>query len=145
MPVDMVSFRAGPLDDAIESRMRSDLKAGAVAQRDLGRYYDALTLALAQVDLTLGQAMLLIDALNGTLIELTTAQMLHYEIQDSLDDGLAEKWSVDGRALVEKVRGWSLLQRLAVVDAVERWWGDAYHISDPEARLVRVGLIKPNV
>lgn len=141
----MVSFRAGPLDGAIEQRMRSDLKAGAVAQRDLGRYYEALAMALAQVRLTTGQAMLLIDATNGTLIEITTAQMLHYEIADALADGLAEKWQVDGPALVEVVRSWSLLQRLAVLDAIERWWGNGYHIDDGEARLLRVGLIKSSV
>lgn len=125
--------------------MRGDLKAGTVAQRDLGRYYDALALALGQVDLTTGEAMLIIDALNGTLIEVTTAQMLHYEIADSMGDGLAQKWGIDGKGLVEKVRSWSLLQRLAVVDAVERWWGDAYHVNDGDARLLRVGLIKSQV
>ena len=141
----MVSFRSGPLDGALEARMREDLKAGAVAQRDLGRYYDALALALAQVQLTREQALLLIDALNGTFIDLTTAQMLHYEIADALGDGLAEKWRTNGPALVETVRAWSLLQRLAVLDAIERWWGNGYHVDDRDARLLRVGLIKPNV
>lgn len=142
---DLVTFRAGPLDGAIEQRQRGDLKPGAVAQRDLGRYYDALALALAQVHLTREQAMLLVDALNGTFIDLNAAQMLHYEIADALGDGLAEKWRTNGPALVETVRGWSLLQRLAVLDAIERWWGNEYHVDDRDARLLRVGLIKPNV
>lgn len=143
--VDMVSFRAGPLDGLIEARMRGDLKAGAVAQRDLTRYYDALALALSQVQLTINEAMLIIDALNGSFIDLNLAQLLHYEIEDSFGDGLAEKWQIDGPALLGKVRDWSLLQRIAVVDAVERWWGDAYHIDDGAARLLRVGLTKPQV
>jgi len=65
---------------------------------------------------------LIVDARNGTLWDSRSAQMLHVEIDDALADGLGEKWQVDGRALVEKLEALDLVQKLALVDAIERWW-----------------------
>jgi hypothetical protein len=137
-----VQFRPGPLDPALAERADAGVSIGQVARRDLDRYYQLLTLALHQVELTPGEASLIVDALNGTFIDLTAAQMLHAEIADSLGDGLAEKWEVDGPALVAKARGWTLLQRMAVCDAVERFWNNAYHVEDLQDRLIRVGLVR---
>ncbi len=35
-----------------------------------------------------------------------------------------EKWEVDGKALVEKLRGLSDTQALALIDAAERFWNE---------------------
>lgn len=145
MPSERIQFRPGPLAPAINARVTGGAGAAnddQVAARDLGRYYDLMALALASVDLTLGEASLMVDATNGTMIDLTTAQMLAAEIADSLEDGLAEKWDVDGRALVAKINGWSLAQRLAVCDAVERFWGAGYQVGSTGDRLAAVGLIR---
>jgi hypothetical protein len=44
-------------------------------RRDLERYYAVLSLVLASVDLSAAEAGLIVDALNGTAITLTTAQL----------------------------------------------------------------------
>lgn len=142
MPEFTIQFRPGHLAAPVAERMRGDLNQNAVVQRDLDRYYTALALGLSSVDLTPGEAMLIIDSHNGTWIDLNAAQMLPYQIEDSLQDGLAEKWEIDGPALVKKLSGYSLAQRLAILDGVERWWGDTYHVENGRARLVRVGLVK---
>jgi hypothetical protein len=68
--------------------------------------------------------------------------MLGEEIEDALAlDGLAAKWDVDGPRLVATILGWSLVQRLAVVDAVERFWAAGY-VSETTERLTAVGLVK---
>ena len=134
-------MRPGPLAPALAARLAGESPA-AVVRRDLGRYYDALALGLANVALSPGEAGLIVDALNGTRIELTTAQMLGEEIEDAMKlDGLAAKWDVDGPRLVATILGWSLIQRLAVVDAVERFWAAGY-VSETVERLVAVGLVK---
>ena len=135
-------MRPGPLAPALAARLAGDSPA-AVVRRDLGRYYDALALGLASVALSPGEAGLIVDALNGTRIELVTAQMLGEEIEDALNlDGLAAKWDVDGPKLVATILGWSLVQRLAVVDAVERFWAAGWHASETVERLTAVGLVK---
>lgn len=138
-----IQFRPAQLLDALAERSDDGEQAGAsrAAQRDLGRYYDALALALASVDLTSGEALLLVDTLNGSHIDLSLAQMLHYEVEDCEQEYFT-KWGVDRAALIATVRGWSLLQRLAVADAVERAWGNTYHVDNMGARVVRVGLVK---
>lgn len=144
MPADKIQFRPALLAPHLAARVDVDDNAHAsqVAQRDLGRYYELMTLALASINLVVNEAALIADALNGTIIDVQTAQMLAYEIQDALDDGLAEKWGLDGQELVHKVAHWSLAQRLAVCDAVERFWRGAYHVETIADRLALVGLIR---
>lgn len=141
-----VQFRPGPLDAELRERAAEQSSVGysVAAARDLGRYYELLRLALASVSLTEGEAGALVDIANGTAFEPLTvaAQTFHYEIEDGLKDAdYAGKWEIDGPALVAKIRGWSLLQRAAVIDAIERFWGDSYHVENTRARLIRVGLV----
>ena len=88
---------------------------------------------------------LIVDVTNGTLFEpmSVAAQVLMYEIEDGLKDAdYAGKWEVDGAALLVKIRGWTLLQRAAVLDAIERFWLDSYHVENMSARLIHVGLVR---
>jgi hypothetical protein len=64
------------------------------------------------------------------------------ELEDGLADGLAQKWEFDGPDLLARVAGWSLIQRLAVCDAVERFWAAGYAIERTADRLVAVGLVR---
>lgn len=142
-----IQFRPSVLDGALEARTAAEISGPALtmtAVRDLHRYYEALALALSSVSLTSDEAMLLIDATNGSMFEpmIVAAQTFHYDIQDALGEGLGAKWGVDGVALVNKIVGWSLIQRIAVMDAIERYWGNAHHIEDSRKRLVQVGLVK---
>lgn len=137
----MISFRAGPIAPALAARV-AGRNPGDAARSDLQRYYDLLGVALASVTLEQSEAALIVDALNGTIIDQFAIQLLDASIEDSYHDGLAEKWNVDGTALLAKVRGWNLLQRAAVCDAVERFWANSYHVEDTSARLRAVGLVR---
>jgi hypothetical protein len=143
MPVDKVQFRPGLLAAQLAARGGDDnVAASQLAARDLSRYYDMLALALASVELSAGETGLLVDILNGTMISLETAQLLASEVEDSLADGVEAKWDVDGQALIATIGAWSLGQRLAVCDAVERFWSQANHIDATGERLALVGLVR---
>lgn len=145
MPITNIQIRPGQTFLLPHLELRGATTNGAAAEvvkRDLARYYDALALALTSVELSVGEASLIVDALNGTRIDIQTAQLLAAEIADSLDDELAEKWQVDGPALVAKIEGWNLLQRLAVSDAVERFWSAGNSVEVMSDRLAAVGLLR---
>ncbi len=93
----------------------------------LARYFEALRRARAELRAVFsdGEVALLCDVLNGSLMQSYSVPLLYAEVEDSLSDGYAEKWEVDGPALVAKLRGLSYIQCAALVDAVERWWGTA--------------------
>lgn len=146
MPGTAIQFRAGfELEAFLKERVEPGRSINQVVARDIERYYQALDLARAQVDLTQGEASLIVDALNGTFIDMNAMQFLAMEIEDSLADGLAEKWGVDGLALVQKLKTYSLLQKMAIVDSIERFWKGEYHTSDMTEKLTRAGLLKAKV
>lgn len=142
--IERVAFRPGPLLGPLMERAEApnDRFISQIAQRDLDRYYTALALALNTVSLSENEAMFLIDISNGTLYDMVAAQALQWEIEDAIPD-YAAKWEVDGPALLAKANGWNLLQKTAIMDALERFWNDAYHIENTQAKAARVGLIKP--
>lgn len=136
-----IVFRAAPdLAAAIASRTRAT-SHNLTAQRDLERYYALLAAELRTVSLTAAEALLLADALNGTLWEPHTMRLLWANVDDAIRlDGLADKWQVIGAALVAKLRALTSGQTIALVDAIERaWQADG----DMRERLVKVGLLKP--
>ncbi len=105
-----------------EVSSRGDNRSGIIS-RDLERLYTLYRRALAQVPLTVEEACLIVDALNGAKLEADTARLLWAEIEDACHlDHLDEKWQVDGRALVQKLRELNEIQAMALVDAAERFW-----------------------
>lgn len=105
-------------------------------QQHLGRYLEALRRARAELrpQLSGPELALLCDVCNGTLFEPHAIPLLYAEIEDSLSDGYAAKWEVDGPGLVAKLRGLSYIQQAAIVDAVERWW----NTDDPRPPFVEI-------
>lgn len=100
-----------------------------VINRDLVRLYTLYRRALATVDLSTDEACLLIDALNGTTMNADTARMLWAEVEDACQiDHLDRKWEVDGRELVEKIKGLNEIQCMALIDAAERALADPDNI-----------------
>lgn len=94
---------------------------GAVLARDIRRYYEALGIALREVRLSPGEWNFLRDILNGTLVDSTLIRFLHADVEDA-EPAQAEAHGVDQADLAGRIRVLSDFQRLAVVDAVERWW-----------------------
>ena len=91
--------------------------------RDLERLYDLYRRAIQETPLPLAEASLLVDCLNGSLVDARSAGMLWANVEDGIKyDGLEGKWEVDGKALVEKLRRLNQVQCLALIDAAERFW-----------------------
>lgn len=138
-----VSFRlTGRMQDDLAERQTAFLDTRhAVAKRDLERYYALLRRELRSVRLSREreEVMLLLDISNGTLWEPHSIPMLWSEVEDSLEDGVAEKWGVDGPAFVKRLRGLTAGQAFAVVDALERAWKLG---GDLEGAAREVGLLR---
>lgn len=103
---------------------RDDERSGIIA-RIIGRYVQALSETRRTLRQALGAAEigLIMDVLNGTAsVEAWSPSYLPQEISDSLADGMAEKWTVDGQALVTKLAAMTYVEKLALVDAAERFW-----------------------
>jgi len=118
-------------DIAREIDTRGDNRS-AIVTRDLERLYSLYRRSMKEVTLTVAEGSLLVDALNGSLMDAASAALLWAEIEDAIKlDNLAEKWNVDGQALVEKLKGLTAIQSLAIVDAAERFWAsDVQDIAD---------------
>ena len=94
-----------------------------IISRDLERLYTLYQRALRRADLTIDEACLITDALNSSLYTADTAHLLWAGVEDAVrHENLAEKWGVDGQALVEKLKSLSEIQSMAVIDAAERFW-----------------------
>jgi hypothetical protein len=146
----LVMFRVMPdlqahLAARTNDRTTDEQSTNLIARRDLERYYAVLRDSLQTVTLTEGEASALVDALNGTLLEAHTYSLLWANVADAIRyDGLAEKWGIDGPALVAKLRALSPGAAMAVVDAAERYFVLASRIgSEDLAETLRaVGLLR---
>ena len=139
-------YEAGPLKDDLEARIGGGFHSSSVstvAKRDVERYYFLLKQALPAF--SYGEAALMVDAMNGTIFEPHTVRLLWAEVADAIQlDHLDTKWqqedsTLDGAALIEKLRGLSLVECMAVADAIERFWSNPNPMRD---RLREVGLIR---
>lgn len=123
--------------------------AGAIARRDLARYYDLLCRELAAINLTEAEASLICDANNGlealTIVDPGNAGSLRAHLLTNVSDAVAlDGYDIKHRmteeqatALLERMRRWTPGQVLAVADAVERFW------AHPETTTVQsVGLVR---
>lgn len=89
--------------------------------RDVARYRDLLRHALRSVSLTYGEALLLYESLQDTVIDASTARQLHLEIQTAVRyKQLDAKYAIDASTLISKLCSYDDLQRMAIVDAIEK-------------------------
>jgi len=104
-------------------RLLGEISSGRVNQV-LDRYAEILR--RERVEQLFGEAewSALRDMLNGVISE--PAAMIRGSLamgwEDSLEDGLAEKWDVDPSAMLAKLRALAFVQEVAVVEAVSAWW-----------------------
>lgn len=139
-----IEFRAGELLAPLQERTTPNgFSPDVIAKRDLARYYALLADELRSLDppLTVGEACLLMDVLNGTFLDEHTYRFLVVEVSDGITlNQVDRKWDVDGPALVARVAAMSPGQRLALVDAAERFW--LHPEQDTDELLRRVGLVR---
>ena len=136
-----VQFRAGPLEPHLTARVSHGLGRPDVCHRDLGRYYDALAVALASVELTEAEALGICDCLNGTLLEPMSIRLMWAEVADACRlDGLDRKWGFTAQALVEELRALPPFTLFSIADAVERFWRDP--TTEAGAKVREVGLVR---
>lgn len=131
------------IDPAILDQLdaRGDNRSEQI-RTDLSRYYRLLAEARARLRelLTPAELSAIIDIQNGHWYhERLEAIEIWANVEDGCRlDGLAEKWKIDGPALVEKLRGLDLLSVHALTDATQRFWhavGEGDHTRDPARAL----------
>lgn len=107
-------------DEEVSSRGDS---RSFVITRDLERLYTLYGRALRVVELSVSEAWFIVDMLNGTIMDANAAGLLWASAEDACAlDGLDEKWKLDGKAFVQKLKNLSGIQAMALVDAAERFW-----------------------
>lgn len=118
-----VQFRASQeLAGSLAARASGAMTAGEVARQDLARYYAAIALTLADLELSDAEASLVVDALNGCLASPESAPYTARDIREAINtDGLADKWAVDGRGLWDRIGAHPFIG-VALADAAERYW-----------------------
>lgn len=134
-----IAFHAADLIDAL--KQRNPDSPSLAAKRDLERYYTLLEDALPTLDLSEAEALLIFDALNGVKFSTETIQLLRYNVADGIEERLDQKWGVNGKALLQKLKSYNHTQLFALADAIEQLGVDSYQIADLATELKRVGLI----
>jgi len=86
-----------------------------------------------------GELSALVDALNGLKHTPGIIGELAINIEDALPDGIAEKWSIDGKALVEKLQALTPTEEITILDAAARWWN---RVAAGEENLLRSELLR---
>lgn len=108
----------------------------AVIARSLDRYFYALAAARRGLRerFSAGEQGLLLDVANGALFASPCAiNFIEHEVAAALIDGAAERWHVDGPALMKKLKALSYVEKLALIDAAERWLHRAGRGEQPQA------------
>lgn len=133
-----------PLQRLVEDRTDDNHPPTTVVNVAADRY-----LALIQQhqpQLTAAEWMLIFDAQNGVIQDdsAETLTLLWAGIEDAIQmEGLAEKWAVDGQALINKIKALDYAGTVVVADAAERFWRHFSHRAiAPEEALATLG-IKP--
>lgn len=124
MPVAKISISLSPeITAELVKRADTGERSGRIDE-DLSRYYEALARSrkALRTQLSAGEVAAIVDICNGTLHQSSTLHWLHASMLDALDDGIAQKWEIDGEELVEKLRSLSYFETAALVDAAERYW-----------------------
>lgn len=124
-----VKFRTGTgseLELALDERVERQSDYSRIAKRDLNRYYLLLPYLLPRFSEQ--EAVLLVNALNGTRLETERADKIWSEVEDE--------------QLSAKLKAFSFPECMAVLDAVERFWKGPYCKDDTLERLKSVGLVK---
>jgi len=109
--------QANPQDEQSTDR-------SATIAKSLDRYFYALAAARRGLRSRFSKSELglILDVANGALFASPCAVgFIEHEVAAALIDGAAERWHVDGPALMKKLKALSYVEKLALIDAAERW------------------------
>lgn len=107
--------------------------------QDLDTFYALLETSMRKVRqvLTKQEALLILDAINGTIVEagqaaeLWMGTSLQHQIVDAIAyNDLSQKWEVDRDTLLDKLNSLEHFERYALVDWVKNMWNKT-HDHDP--------------
>lgn len=103
-------------------------------RESLSRYYALIDQARQGLDggFTNAELGVIVDISNGTAFEAHSLQGILFNAQDCAPDGTWEKWGADEATTLGKLRGLTLTEHAALVDACERWWRAVGHGFTPE-------------
>jgi hypothetical protein len=95
-------------------------------QYAMDRYFTALCDARLKLvrKFSLNEIHLILDRFNGSIFNSpSTIEAIAFEVHEAIRlDGLDKKWKVNGKRLIRKLESLDYISRVALVDAVERWW-----------------------
>lgn len=116
------------------------LSMGDMTKRTLERHSALMDAELADLSLTEGEALVIVDACNGAQWEPWSMHLLPGAVAKAVEvDHLDGKWLVDGPALVAKLQRLTRAQCYALALAAERFWQDPRPYLE---KLRAVGLVK---
>lgn len=100
-----------------------------------------LGLSRAKKKMTRSEAKLILDVQNGSWVDgslsVWIAGGLAHQVADGIDlDGLADKWGVDGPALVAKLEALGELETIGLLDWAARFWEGDIQADDAVERAV---------
>jgi len=118
---------------------RGDTPSSAIT-RLVMRYVGLLSDARRELrsQFTDQECALVLDACNGVaFVDMFSIRLMPEGVAGAIEiDNLDAKWQLDGDALMAKLRATTLTQRMALVDAIQRWWdGELPATSDYAALL----------
>lgn len=80
-----------------------------------------------------GEWKIIVEAIGGQLVEAWAIGHVTAGIVDSISlDGAAERFEVDGEAMIKKLKKLGYVQKLAMVDVVECYWAAHVRGENPE-------------
>lgn len=137
-PNSKVDFRDLELKNKISERY-PEKSEGMMAKRDLKRYYQLIETTLKEVNLSYYEAKLIVHVFRDRdFKDEETLLPLQREILGAIEfEELEQRFPVNKQALTDKIKSWTLVQILAITDAVER-----YHNSNGLLDLYNIGLAK---
>lgn len=150
-------FRASSQNrQELEKRIRSghtfEEYIAVVADNSLNRYFDLLDRAsLEEPHLVEGEACLLIDVYNGTIIDfrIDPKQNLLITVDDyfalsTSDNKYCKKWKVSKVELINKIQQVSTLKAAFILDCIEQFWERSEYYSNQsyKKRFQELRLIK---
>lgn len=93
------------------------------------------------IQLTQEESALIVDALNGIMLQIPAESILWQEIEAAVaSDRLDMKWKVDGAALVEKLKTASREDAARVIELAHKFWGEQANAPSIFGHVRKIGL-----